>query len=71
MKVNDMLLQHLHVVNVSGRLSRWCARQCPEPKEPSAGERYTARTLAHTLTGHYLFIRLKWTAVVKGFLDKS
>jgi len=49
-----------YVVNVSGRRSLWCARPCPEPKEPSAGERYTACTQAHSLTGHYLFIWLKW-----------
>lgn len=55
-----MLLQLLHAVNVAGRPSLWCAKQYPEPKEPSAGERYTLRTLAHTLTGHYLFIQLKW-----------
>lgn len=46
-----MLLKHLHVVNVSGRLFLWCVRQYPEPKEPSAGERYTPFTLVHTHTG--------------------
>lgn len=42
-------------------------RQYPEPKEPSAGERYIPHTLAHTLTGHYLFIQPKWAAVGRVF----
>lgn len=50
-------------VNVSGRPSLWCVRLCQELKEPSAGERCTQHTLQHILTGHYLFIWLKWVAV--------
>lgn len=61
----------LLVINVSGRLSLWCARPCQEPKGPSAGERYRQHTLEHNLTGHYLFIQLKWAAVWMVLLDKS
>lgn len=62
-EVNDSPVQCLHDVNVSGRPSLWCVRPCQELKEPSAGERCTQHTLRHILTGHYLFIWLKWVAV--------
>lgn len=65
--IDDTLLQLLHVFIVSGRRSLWCVRRYQEPKEPNAEERYRPFRRAHALTGHYLFIQLKWVAVGRLF----
>lgn len=61
-----MPFANMHVFHFSGKLSLWCVRQYPVPKEP-AGERYALHTGAYTHTEHYLFIRLKWTALWRVF----